>query len=124
MVIEYIEWRYNLVIHNELLPGTSGVLSPFGKIEGLYFNDSNEPNDYEYNFKQDLDKLLENENVEYIKIKTENKDDYYKLLDMLTEFNKNAITVSATSRENYAVIVEEAKDLDADQNASDTTSWE
>lgn len=95
-------------------PGTSGVLSPFGKINGLYFNESSEPDDYEFNFKQDLSKILEEEDVERIEIKANNKEDYYKILDQLAEFNKNCITVSGTSREKYTLIVEEYKDLDAE----------
>lgn len=103
------------------MPGTSGVLSPFGKIEGLYFNDSDEPNDYEYDFKQDLEKLLSKDGVEYIKIKADNKDDYYKILDSLYEFNKNCITVSGVSNEEGTVIIEESKDLD-DPNTTDSAS--
>lgn len=103
------------------MPGTSGVLSPFGKIEGLYFNDSDEPNDYEYDFKQDLEKLLSSDGVEYIKIKADNKEDYYKILDSLYEFNENCITVSGVSNEERTVIIEESKDLD-DPNTTDSTS--
>ena len=102
----------------KLLPGTSGVLSPFGKIKGLYFNESSEPDDYEYNVKQDLSRILEEEGVERIEVKADNKEDYYKILDQLAEFNKNCITVSGTSREKYTLIVEEYKDLDADPLAT------
>ena len=102
----------------KLLPGTSGVLSPFGKIKGLYFNESSEPDDYEYNFKQDLSRILEEEGVERIEVTADNKEDYYKILDQLAEFNKNCITVSGTSREKYTLIVEEYKDLDADPLAT------
>lgn len=98
----------------KLLPGTSGVLSPFGKIDGLYFNNSKEPESFEFNFKQDVRKIMEEDDVEYIEIKADNEEDYAKILDMLAEFNKDCITVSGTSRDNYTVIVEEFKDLDAD----------
>ena len=96
----------------KLLPGPSGVLSPFGQIEGLYFNNSSEPDDFEFNFKKDLSRVLEEEGVERIEIKADNKEDYYKILDQLYEFNKGCITVSGTSKEKYTLIVEEYKDLD------------
>ena len=103
----------------KLLPGTSGVLSPFGQIEGLYFNNSSEPDDFEFNFKKDLSRVLEEEGVERIEIKADNKEDYYKILDQLYEFNKGCITVSGTSKEKYTLIVEEYKDLDADPLANE-----
>lgn len=103
-------------------PGTSGVLSPFGQIKGLYFNNSSEPDDFEFNFKQDLSRILDEEGVEKIEIKADNKEDYYKILDELAEFNKNCITVSGTSKEKYTLIVEEYKDLDADPLASEKES--
>ena len=57
------------------MPGTSGVLSPFGQIEGLYFNNSSEPDDFEFNFKKDLSRVLEEEGVERIEIKADNKEE-------------------------------------------------
>ena len=101
------------------MPGTSGVLSPFGQIEGLYFNNSSEPDDFEFNFKKDLSRVLEEEGVERIEIKADNKEDYYKILDQLYEFNKGCITVSGTSKEKYTLIVEEYKDLDVDPLANE-----
>lgn len=100
------------------MPGTSGVLSPFGKIEGLYFNNSKEPESFEFDFKKDISKILKEEDVEYIEIKADNEEDYAKILDTLLEFNRDSITVSGTSRDNYTLIVEEFKDLDNNSTAS------
>lgn len=94
------------------LPGTSGVLSPFGKIDGLYFNNSREPDDFMFDFKKDIKKIMDDEDVEYLEIKVDNKDDYYKLLSELSNFNDNAITVSGTSKDVYTVIVENEEDVD------------
>ena len=94
-------------------PGTSGILSPFGKIDGLYFNNSREPDDYEFNFKQDLSRIMKEDGVEYIEILLDNKDDYYKLIDELAEFNKNCITVSGTSKNQYNIILENATEEDS-----------
>ena len=94
-------------------PGTSGILSPFGKIDGLYFNNSREPNDFEFNLKQDLSRIMKEEGVEYIEIECDNKEDYYKLIDKLSEFNKNCITVSGTSKNKYNVILENTTEEDS-----------
>lgn len=94
------------------MPGTSGVLSPFGKIDGLYFNNSREPDDFMFDFKKDIKKIMDDEDVEYLEIKVDNKDDYYKLLSELSNFNDNAITVNGTSKDVYTVIVENEEDVD------------
>lgn len=96
-------------------PGTSGVLSPFGKIDGLYFNESKEPDDCEFLLKQDISKLMEDESITYIQIKMDDKKDYYRLLDKLSEFNKNSIIVSGTSRNAETIIIEKELDEDADE---------
>lgn len=103
-------------------PGTSGILSPFGKIDGLYFNNSREPDEYLYEFKKDISRIMEAEDVEYIEIKTEDKESYYKLLDELIKFNKDSIIVSGTSRDKYTLILEkQADDSDdsSDENEND-----
>ena len=94
------------------MPGTSGVLSPFGKIDGLYFNNSREPDDFMFDFKKDIKKIMDEDNVDYLEIKVDNKDDYYKLLSELSNFNDNAITVNGTSKDVYTVIVENEEDVD------------
>ena len=94
------------------MPGTSGVLSPFGKIDGLYFNNSREPDDFMFDFKKDIKKIMDEDDVDYLEIKVDNKDDYYKLLSELSNFNDNAITVNGTSKDVYTVIVENEEDVD------------
>jgi hypothetical protein len=88
------------------LPGTSGVLSPFSKIQGLYFDESKEPDDFMYDFKNDMDRILSSEDVEHIQITTETKEDYYRLLDELQKFNKDSMTVYGVSKDKCTVIVE------------------
>ena len=98
------------------MPGTSGVLSPFGKIKGLYFNDSKEPDDVMYNLAQDISKLMKEEGVEFIGIDCETKEDYYKIIDALAAFNDNAIKVSCTSKRDLNIIIENAtEDEDEEQ---------
>ena len=68
-----------------------------------------------YEFKQDLHKIMENDNVNYIEINCDSKEAYYKLIDELVEFNKNAITVNGTSKEQYNIILEKTEDADAEE---------
>jgi HSP20 family molecular chaperone IbpA len=88
-------------------PGTSGVLSPFSKLSGLYFNDSNEPDDFMFKFKQELKEGLKQEGVQYIDINVENKVDYYRILHELESFTNDNIKVYATSRNKFDIRLEE-----------------
>jgi hypothetical protein len=63
---------------------------------------------------------MEEENVEYVKINVDNKEDYYKLLDELAKFNKDCITVSGTSKNDFTLILESTED--PDENGSDSDS--
>ena len=87
-------------------PGTSGVLSPFGKIKGFYFNDENETDAFRFDYAKDLERVLTEENFEYIKINCATKEEYYALLNKLADFNENAIKINGTSREKYEVFIE------------------
>lgn len=103
-------------------PGTSGILSPFGKIDGLYFNNSKEPDDVMFNLMQDVSRILESEGVDYLQIKCETKEDYYRILDALTEFNKNAIKVSGTSKKEFNIIIENEEEVDDEEDETNETS--
>lgn len=100
-------------------PGTSGILSPFGKIEGLYFNNSSEPDDFTFDFKKDIKNIMDKDDVEYLEINCDNKKDYYKILNALVDFNEDSITVSGTSKDNFKIIVENSEDADSDENDTD-----
>ena len=51
------------------------------------------------------------ENYEYIKINCDTKEEYYALLNKLSEFNRGSFTVNGTSREKYEIIVENTEDM-------------
>lgn len=100
-------------------PGTSGILTPFGKIKGLYFDDSNEPNDFEYSIKKDIEKISENDGYEHIRIEADNQEEYYDALDEILNFNKDLIFITGKSKEQCDIVEEEFKDLDSGNSSSD-----
>lgn len=108
----------DLLVCGNADPGTSGTLSPYGSIKGLYFDESHEPDDYMYSFKNDVANIMKNENVQYIEIHADNKEDYYRIIDELTEFTDNSITISGTSKDPLNVIIEKPVELDADNTAN------
>lgn len=104
------------------MPGTSGLLSPFSNIDGLYFDNSDEPDDFAYQLAKDLEKKYEGQNIEYVKLDFESKDDFYNALMSMKKFTEDNVSVLGTSREgHYEIVVEADKELDV---TDDTASKE
>jgi hypothetical protein len=94
-------------------PGTSGVLSPFAKIDGLYFDPSPEPSEFYFNIIKDLKTKFKNKNKTYIVIDYDNPVDFYRGLDELIKYTDDGIIISATSREGvYDIVLNEHSDID------------
>lgn len=62
--------------------------------------------------------------VKYIEITAENKEDYYRILDKLSELNKNAVVVSGTSRNPLTLIIEDTRENDVDEDGKDDSESE
>ena len=94
-------------------PGTSGLLSPYGKIKGLSFDDSMEPDNFRFEFIKTIKEILKEDNVEYVDLLFDNQDDYYSMVNTLHEFNEDNIHIRYVQREkDYdQVLQEEEEDL-------------
>ena len=99
------------------MPGTSGLLSPFSDMKGLYFDESEEPDDFLFRLNKDLEKIYDKKGINYIKLDFENKDDFYSALVDMQKFNRENIRVSGTSREGHYEVV-----IDKDPSEDETTS--
>lgn len=96
-------------------PGTSGILSPYAHIDGLYFDGSDEPFDFYYNLIQDLKKYYKKKGKIFITVNYKNKKDFYDTLYDMERFANENIMMYGTSREGKMEIVVEAE-LDIDEN--------
>ena len=103
-------------------PGTSGVLTPFGKIKGFYFDESNETDAFRFEYAKDLEHVMAEEHYEYIKIDCNTKEEYYALLNKLSEFNRGSFTVNGTSREKYEIVIENTEDMTQGNDNDDKES--
>lgn len=93
-------------------PGLSGLLSPYAKIDGLYFDPQPEPDNFYYDLIKDLDEKFKGSNIKYIKCEFDNAEDFYKALSDMEKIN-DKITINATSREGkYDMIINEEGDMD------------
>lgn len=61
---------------------------------------------------------MKEEGVEYIQIECETKEDYYRIIDSLVDFNKDSIKVSGVSKKELNIIIESAEDVDAEEGIS------
>lgn len=94
-------------------PGTSGLLSPFAKIDGLYFDESDEPDEFFFTLTKELEEKCKKKNVSFIKCEFDNPKDYYKALKALQDYSDESITVSGTSKEGvYDIVLTEEADMD------------
>ena len=92
-------------------PGTTGILIPFGDIEGLYFDDSYEPENTRLAMIKDIEAILKEEGTEYIGIRYENDEDYYRIMEDITKYTDD-INVYASSIEGDNSIILELDNLD------------
>lgn len=87
-------------------PGTSGVLSPFGKINGLYFDDSKEPDEVFFEFMQDAKELAESEGLTYLSVDFDSPEEYYKFVDAAKDYTDDNLNIYITSEtDKYGVVI-------------------
>lgn len=96
-------------------PGTSGLLSPFTDMEGLYFDEKDEPDDFSFRLNKDLEKICDDKNIQFIKLDFDDKDDYYNTLVALQKFTNDSISISGTSREGHYEIVVDKDDSETEE---------
>lgn len=100
--------RLDILVCGNSDPGTSGLISPFADINGFYFDDREEKNNFMYLFQKDLAEELKktNPNIKYIKIDFESESDFYSTLLNMENFIKDNIKLYGTSREgHYEILV-------------------
>lgn len=94
-------------------PGTSGILSPFANIDGLYFNNDPEPDDFFFNLMKDIEDRCWEKGIQYIKCDFESSNDFYNALSSLQKYADDNVSVSGTSREgHYEIIIDGEVDID------------
>lgn len=103
-------------------PGTSGILTPFGKIKGFMFDDKSEPDVFIPEFVKDVRKKMEDDGVNYVCV--DFGDDiasYYDVLLQSKELLKDGLKLKVTSRDLPEIVVEHEDieiPMDDDRNKS------
>ena len=106
--------QFDLLTCGNSDPGTSGILSPFSKIDGLYFNTDGEPDSFLVDFVKDINRVLRNEKETVLEIEFENEDEYYAIMNNIERFLDEDIRVFSVDRDKPAVIFEREPDMIAE----------
>lgn len=86
-------------------------------MDGMYFDETDEPDDFAFQLAKDLERIYEKKGITYIKLNFENKDDFYNALVSMQKFSNDNVTLYGTSREGHYEIV-----VDTDEELDDTVS--
>ncbi len=104
------------------MPGTSGILSPFSKIDGLYFNTEGEPDSFLVNFIKDINRIIKEDGKDLLEIEFETKEDYYEVMNYVERFLDDDIRVFGTFRDKPSVIFEREPDMIAEHEIGEITT--
>ena len=97
-------------------PGTSGILTPFGKINGLMFDYKDEPDVFIPEFIKEVRAKMEADGKDYIAIDFgDDINAYYDILYRAKEFNRENLLLKVTSRDTPEIIFTH-EDLGEDLN--------
>lgn len=103
-------------------PGTSGLLSPFGKIDGLYFNGSNEKDNFTFEFQKDLAEIEKQCGIQYIKMDFDSENDFYNALMDMQKYTDDNTKFYGTSKDGHYEVVIESEKSDDDEDETPTTA--
>lgn len=95
------------------MPGTSGVLSPYSKMDGLCFDGSPEPDNFMWLFHNAVKEVAKKRGITLITMDFDTKEDYYNALDELQGFADDRVKITTTSKaDDKSISIEPMIDLD------------
>lgn len=83
-------------------------------MDGLYFDDEMEPDNFLFEFKKRVKDVIKNKGARYVTVDFSNKEDYYAMMNAMQTFNEEKVSVLTTSDENdLRIIIMDEIDLDS-----------
>ena len=98
------------------------MLSPFGNIDGLYFNGSDEKDNFTFEFQKDLAEIEKQNGIQYIKMDFDSENDFYNTLMEMQQYAKDNVTLYGTSKDGHFEVVIETEKSDDDEEVKPTTT--
>ena len=90
-------------------------------MDGLYFDDSPEPDEFIFEFNKDMQKLEKEKGISYIRMDYSSENDFYDALYEIQKFNTDRVKCYATSRDGHYDILVEAETDSSDATPSAIT---
>ena len=79
----------------------------------MYFDESDEPDEFFFNLTKKLKEKCKEDGVKFIQCEFDNPRDFYNTLKAMQDYSDDSITVSGTSREGiYDIVLTEEADMD------------
>ena len=105
--------RLDILVCGNSDPGTSGLISPFVKMDGLYFDGSPEPNNFYYDLIMREKAKAKKRKQVFVMPNVKNADEFYDSLYEMEKFTENNVKMFETSKEgNYEIHVHDEVDID------------
>ena len=102
------------------MPGTSGVLSPYSNIDGLYFDNSDEPQKFMFNLMKAAAREAKKGNKIYVGIDAADEKICYEMLEELQKFSHENLSFYGTSRtDKYITVIEKDPEEEIDDVEED-----
>ena len=86
------------------MPGTSAVLTPFCKTDGLYFSGENDPESFKYTFDKDLMNTFNDVDNITVSPSFNSVEDYFNYHLKTNDINKTFNVSTIENLDNYMVI--------------------
>lgn len=88
-------------------------------MDGLYFDGSDEPDDFKFDFKEAINEIVKRKDVDHITLSFETREDYYKMMNMLRTWNDlNISAYSSSLEDDNTIVILEEEDLDERESTS------
>ena len=87
-------------------PGMGGSLSPYTRMDSLYFDNSNYENELHFRLADYIKQMELDDDAESLYINCKTEEDYNKALDTISKATEERIKVYGTSRNPLEIIVE------------------
>lgn len=98
--------NFDLLVCGNSDPGTSFVMSPFCNIDGLYFNNDNEPDEFMFSYKNDIREYLDTADNVIISVDGD-RDQYIDTLSKCHEFTVNNISIDSVPKFESEIIIDD-----------------
>lgn len=87
----------------------------------MYFDGSNEKDNFTYEFQKDLAEIQKRQGIEYVKMDFDSETDFYNALMDMQQYAKDNTAFFGTSKSGHFEVVIESEKSDDDDDSTTST---